>query len=502
MNPKNKKPSEMKTLAQNTIILGSPKLLNFVVGILKVKFAAIFLGTTGIGLMNQLLSTVNQIRLSTLSFLPDGMVKLIAQENAKGFDLGKIADIIKTYFLMVLPIGIFTTILGYMFADQLTIYIFGDIKYKLFFIIGFTAIPVSILGASLRAFLKAFKEIKSFAIAEFVIIGLNLITFLPLVYYFNIIGGIIYTTLSFFISFVVIIYLVNKNVFQKHQIPLRSLKTAIFSQKYFKELLAFISVGVVAGTFRVVENISSRAIVVTHLGIDKIGIYSPITKWEGLFIGFILPSVYTYLYPRLSEAKDNRDIINVINDVIRLITFLTLPFIIIAISTRQWIVPLFYSDDFIEATIYLPFHFSFLLFAVWGTIFEQIFAPTGRLGVFLIFVIIFNVISLALVYYFVPIMGLYGYLLRFTIKPLLIVVTFFVFWRHNIDFELKKENMYLILFSIFCAALLVFFKDSNYYFQFFISIVLLFGMVFMLKQKEKEFVRMRLKKILKKFKKG
>ena len=485
---------EIKTLAKNTVILASPKVLKFFVGLLKTKVIAIFLGVTGLGIIDQLSNTIFQIRRLTLSFLPDGMVKLIAQQNAEEINLGKIASIIKTYFIMIIPLIFFMTFLGYLFAEEITVFIFGDIKYKIYFLIGFTALPITILSASFRAFLKAYKEIKSFAFAEFIIIIINLILFVPLVYYYKVMGGVIYTTLSFFVTFIVIFYVVRKNVFQKYNITYSSVKEAVFSKKYYKELMAFIGVGVVAGSFRVFEIVATRAIVVTDLGIDKLGVYNPITKWGSLFIGFILPSIFTYLYPRLSEAKDNKDIISVVNDVIRLLTFVILPFIIIGISTRQWIIPLFYSKDFMEATVYLPYHFSALLIVVWSTIFEQIFAPTGRLRVFLIFVIVINTISLALVYYLVPIVGLYGYMARFTVVPLLTLIIYGLFWKREIKFSLKMENIKVVLYALLCCIVLLLMKDTNVYLQL-LSIVLIFPMLLLLNEKEKGFLLKKIKKI-------
>lgn len=485
---------EIKTLAKNTVILASPKVLKFFVGLIRTKFIAIFLGVTGLGIIDQLTNTINQIRRLSLSFLPDGMVKLIAEENAEGASLIKISSIIKTYFIMVIPLSIFVTFFGYLFADEITIYILGDIEYKLYFLIAFTALPITIFSTSFRAFLKAYKEIKSFALAEFIIIIVNLILFIPLVYYYRILGGVIYAALSFFVTFLVIFYVVRRNVFKKYNINFRDVKNAVISKKYYKELIAFISVGIVAGSFRVFENIAIRAIVVNDLGIDELGVYNPITKWANLFIGFILPSIYTYLYPRLSEAKDNKDIVSVINDVVRLLTFIILPFIIIGISTREWIIPLFYSRDFLDATIYLPYHFSALIFVVWSTILEQIFAPTGRLRIFLIFVIVLNTISLILVYYLVPVVGLYGYMARFTVIPLLTILVYVIFWKREIKFALKSENVKIIVYALICCTILLLMKELNVYVQL-LSIILILPMFYLLSQKEKAFLLKKIKKI-------
>ena len=118
---------ELKILAKNTVMLASPKVLKFAVGVLRAKFIAVYLGTVGAGIIDQLHYTVSQLRNISLSSLPDGMVKLIAEQNGKGFDVVKIAEIIKTYVLMVIPLTILMTCLGYYFADEITMYVFGNI---------------------------------------------------------------------------------------------------------------------------------------------------------------------------------------------------------------------------------------------------------------------------------------------------------------------------------------------------------------------------------------
>ncbi len=486
---------ELKILAKNTLMLASPKVLKFAIGILRSKFIAIFLGTAGAGIIDQLHYTISQIRNISLSSLPDGMVKMIAEQNGKGFDLEKISQIIKTYIVMVIPLTIIMTGVGYYFADEITLYVFGDIKYKQYFQIGFIAFPVTVLTTTARAPLKAFKEVKSFAIGEMMVIVLNLVIFLPLIYFFKIPGGVIYVTLSFVTAFFVTYSLMKKNVMKKYGFKFSDIKEAVFSKDYFRQLMTFMGVGVIGGTYFIFTEISTRSIVVNELGIDKLGLYSPITSWARLFVGFILPSVYTYLYPRLSESKTNEEIIGVINGVIRLITFVALPFIIVGISIRDWIIPFFYSIEFMEATVYLPYHFSTLVFFIWSSILSQLFYATGRLKSFLVFGLIINSLSLFVVYYFVPIAGLYGYLAKFTIIPIIMMITYFIFWRIEIGLKIKKENILVMFYAILCSIILLLLKDMTIYLQG-AGIILILSMVLLLKKDEKEFIVKKVKGIL------
>jgi len=475
------------------MILASPKVLKFLVGILRAKLIAVFLGLTGAGIINQLQTTIRQIATFTLTSLPEGMIKLIAEENGIKIDIEKIAKIIKTYLTILIPLTLLVTFSGYIFADEITLYVFGDIKFKLYFQIGFVALPISILSTSSFALLKAFKEIKFIAYAEVLIILLNLILFIPLIYFYKITGAVIYVTLTFFITFFVYYSFMKKNVFKKHNITFKSIRKAIISVKYMKELGAFMGFGLVAGTYFIFMEITTRSIVVNELGIKKLGVYAPITAWASLFIGFILPSLNTYLFPRLSEAKNDKDITAVVNDVVRLMTFATLPFVIIGISTREWLIPLFYSKDFMEASVYLPFHFSALLFTIWTFSFKQIFAPTGRLKKFLIFAIINHSLSLGLVYFLVPKLGLFGYLSKFTITPVFTAIVFYLFWKNEIKFKLKKENIKVVLYAILCVILLLLMRDIQIYLQL-LAVVLLLPLFFLLKKEEKDYFLKKIKR--------
>lgn len=478
---------EIKTLAKNTMILASPKVLKFLVGIIRSKLIAVFLGTEGMGIINQLQTTIRQISTFTLSSLPQGMVKLIAKENSVGGNYEKITGIIKMYLVIVIPLTVFVTILGYYYASEITLYVFGDIKYKLYFQIGYIAVPMSILSSSSISLLQAYKEIKSIAKSGIVIILINFVLFIPLIYFYKITGGIIYVTLSFFTTFLVFHYFTKKNVLEKHDITIQNLKKAVLSKIYFKELISFMGFGLVAGTYYIFTEITARAIVVNELGIDKLGVYAPIRTWSSLFVGFILPSLNTYLFPRISEAKDDVDITGVVNDVIRLTTFVTLPFIIIGISIRQWIIPFFYSVDFIEANIYLPYHFAGLMFMIWTFAFTYIFAPTGRLKIFLVFAIIVHSTSLALVYFLVPEFGLFGYMAKFTITPIVSLIIYFIYWSKEIKFKLKPENIKIILYSLFSITFLLLLQNNNGYLQL-LAVSLLVFELFLLKKEEKEYL--------------
>ena len=478
---------EIKTLAKNTATLASPKVIKFAMGIVRAKFIAIYLGPVGAGIIDQLQDIISRTNTISLAGLDHGVVKLVAESNSEGVDASKVASIIKGYLLMVVPIVLMVTAAGYIFADEMTLYVFGDLQYKLYFQIGFSALPITILTTTSFSILKSFKKVKSLAMAQIAIILINFGFFVPLIYFFKTTGGVVYVTLSFFVMFLVYRTVSYRDVLKVYDITVKRILNSQVSKKIFKELSAFLGVGLIGGTFYIFTEVTSRSIVVNNLGIDQLGIYSPILRWARLFVGFILPAVYTYLYPRLSEVKNDVEIVGIVNDVIRLITFITFPFIILGIATRDWIIPIFYSKDFLDASVYLPYHFSMLLFTVWSSILGQIFWPTGRLKEQLFFGLIINSLSLFLVYMLVPEYGLYGFLVKFTLIPLLSSIMYFAFWSRRINFKLKTENIKVIVYCLISVFAVMLIKDVKYFLQI-LALATILASVFLLKEDEKKFL--------------
>lgn len=300
--------------------------------------------------------------------------------------------------------------------------------------------------------------------------------------------------ISFLTTLLVYEYFSRKKVLQKLGITFNSIKQSAFKFKYFKELMGFMAFGLSAGVYEIITDLTTRSIIVNELCVEKIGVYSLIVAWAGLFTGFVLPSLTTYLFPRIAEAKTDREIVGVVNDVIRLMTFITVPFIILGITTRDWLIPMFYSKDFMEASVYLPFHFAALIFTPISFAFAQIFAPTGRLKYFLPIIIFHNTLSLALVYFLTPQYGLYGWMARFTITPLITSFIYFGFWYFKIGFRFQKENAIMLLIFIFVLLFYILFRNqlTILYIALPFSFILLW---FMLLKNEKGYILQKISKM-------
>lgn len=490
---------EIKILFKNTSYLILTRIVKFVVGFIRAKLVAVLLGTLGAGMISQLDQLTLSLSQFTLLGMNDGLVKEIAEKDKETDEFKQtLPTILKSYILMISIVLIIVALIGIYFSKEFTKYFLGDVKYYAYFIIGLASFPILVSNSVPFAILKSFKQIKYIARSELIVIIINIIVFIPLIYFIGLTGAVIYVTFSLVFRLIINQYYARKIVLKKIGIRFKDIILSRISKSAIKELFVFAGFGLTAGIVSIFSDMFSRIIVVNQLGIKKIGIYSPVLTWASLFTGFILPSVGTYLYPRFCECKTDEEVIIVLNDSLRFVTLLMIPIILLSIPIRYQLIPLFYSKEFTIAGNFLPWHFLGILFFLWMYIFIQAMMPTGRIKTEGIITIVMALIDVSIVYFFVPRIGLYGFMLKFIISPVLIFLFYIFYWRNQIQFKLEMKNIILMVYALSSAILLIAiekFVIQFYIINFIISIILLLGGFLILDKSEKNFIINKIKLI-------
>ena len=488
---------ELKTLFRNTSYLVTTRVVKFSIGFIRAKLVAIYLGTLGAGIIAQLTQLTQAMTQFSLLTMNDGLVKQIAESNKdeKGFNQ-KLAGLLKSYIIMISLVLLLAFSISIYFSTELTVYFLGNDKYFSYFLIGLASFPILVINSISFAILKSFKEIKFIARSELVVVVINILLFLPMIYFWGLTGVVIYITLSLFTILLVNHYYAQKIVLSKINISLKDILNAKISRESIKELFIFAGYGITAGMAVIFADTITRAIVVNDLGIDQIGIYSPIIIWSSLFTGFIVPSIGTYLYPRFCECKSDLEVIGVMNDSFRFVTLLMIPFLLLSIPIRFQLITIFYSKAFAYAGNYLPLHFLGTLFFLWMYIFIQAMIPTGRIKTEGLITIITCMIDFATVYFLVPAIGLYGFMLKFLISPSIIFIFYIFYWNHKIHFKFNVKNLLLMGYIIISFILIMMVENyftSNYKIIFLFGLTLTAMSFLVLTKSEKDFILNKIK---------
>jgi len=181
---------------------------------------------------------------------------------------------------------------------------------------------------------------------------------------------------------------------------------------------------------------------------------------------------------------------------LRLGSFMIVPLLFIGIPYRKFIISIFYSKEFINAAIYLPFHFLGIAFYVWWFVFSQAMTPTGRIKQYGVFQLFFYSINILVTYFFVKDFGLWGWMLKHIISPFIFFWIYSIYANKYMGFKLLHKNFNLmsyILISSFLLIVIDSFLSIGYLLILIIGPLLLIGTIFFLEQSEKRFILEKIK---------
>lgn len=473
----------LKDLTKNTFILASPKFVQFFIRIVRAKINAILIGTEGVGIVNQLQSVNNKLGgFSTLS-LNVGAKKLIVSNNNEE-NKDSIPHIITLFTILIIGLTFITYILGFIFYEKIGDFFLGEeaTKYFLIVFIFFPLIPLTTISRTVLGSLQRFKYL---AKGELITIIIAFITYLPLIYYLGIQGAVINISITICLGLIVLSYFGFIKTAKKLNMKLFALKGFKIRKKHLKELGSISGISSILGIYGVVVELVIRGLIVNSMGIQSIGIYTPIIAWSGFFSSLFLPSLFEYIFPKYGMCKTNEEIINVANNAFRLLTFLIIPFILFIIPLKKILLLLLYSEDFLEASIYLPLHFIGILFWTWMRILKQIFVPTGKIKTLIPFAFAEETLYLLVILLFIDKIGLWAWAMRFSIIPLILFLAFIIFLVKEINFKIKKENYLLMIYGVATCFLISIISDITVY-SFIPSIVFILSLYFFTKATERK----------------
>ncbi|MBV1911901.1 MAG: oligosaccharide flippase family protein [Kangiellaceae bacterium] len=490
---------DFKSLVKNTSILGGARVVEFIAGLVKVKLGAVMLGTVGIGVFSQLNFLSQKLSNFTMLSTGEALVKQVAENADNDESRQLILSALKSYILLVSFFMLASLVVLFILSEKITLYVFGDLQYFHAFLIALVSLPLLILNSIPYALMRAFKDLKAIAKARVLIVVINLVHSLPLIYFFYLEGAVASVFFSHLIGLLINYLLAKKLYFQKYNISLVNVFKAQLIPKFVKELVKFSGFGLSIGLYVIVSEFVCRGIVVTSLGIEAIGLYSPVVMWSTLFTGFLVPALTTYLYSSLCQAKNNSEISLLLNDGLRLATFGLIPLLFLAIPFRDLIIAVFYSSDFLEVGKYLPFHFLGVVFHVWFSVLGKSMTSTGRIGHHGFFRFLFLSLDIGVTYYCVLEWGLYGWMLKHIVSPVIFYNVYLIYCKRNMSLKLSVNNVSLMFYLLLGSGVLICvdaFFDLGAMANYFIGPVLLFFSWHFLRGFEKQLLITKSKRIL------
>ncbi len=489
-------------MVETSVLLGAARLVEFCFGLVKIKFCAIFLGVTGLGIFNQITFLSSKIATLTLLSNSEGLVKQISENIGSDNRKKLVSSSLKSYMKLVTIFTICSMLVLFIISNNLTKYVFGDAKYINYFFVALAMLPILVTNSIPYSLLQGFKEFHVIAKTRVYSSSINIIHSILLIYFYKLNGAALSVVLSHLVTLCFNIYFVKKTILNTLELSIESILVAKVEPKLVKELYHFSGFGLTTGAYVIISEFICRGIVVSHLGIDAIGLYSPVIMWGTLFSSFLMPALTTYLYTSLCRCKDNNEVSVLLNDGLRLATFSLIPFLFFAIPFRELFVSLFFSDSFISVAKLLPYHLTGVVFLIWFQVLSKSLPSSGRIVQHGIFRFMFISLDILVTYYCVNRWGLNGWMLKYLISPFVFYFIYLGYCKKNMGVIIVMENWYLkiyLLVGIFLLLGVDYSLDSGRVYNYLLGPLLSLVMLIFLNENEKKTIIIKFNKILSKY---
>jgi O-antigen/teichoic acid export membrane protein len=356
-------------------ITGGASVINVVVGLLRIKVAALLLGPAGIGLIGLLTSLAGAA--SAVAGLGIGMAGTRQIAEAAGHDDQTAIDVARralfwgTLALALLGGGIFWAL-----RTVLAVHVLGDAS--LAGDVGWLALVVAltVAAASQSALLNGLRRIGDLARVSVLSALLATIMGVGALFLWRREGLMAFVIAAPFASFLVGHFFVAR--LPKVQSP-RTPMPVLAGQ--WRALATLGAAFMVAGLMGTVGQLLVRTLVQRQLGADALGYFQAASTISMTYIGFVLAAMGTDYYPRLTAAiQDHAAVNRMVNEQTEVALLLAGPVFLAMIGLAPWVIELLYSQNFHPAAAVLRWQAlgDILKVASWPLGFILLAAGDGR----------------------------------------------------------------------------------------------------------------------------
>lgn len=432
-------------------IMGGAAGINLLLGMLRVKFAAVFIGTTGVGLISSFGALQGLVGTLAGLGIQSSAVREIAAAVGKGDEqaVGRAVLALRRICWLTGLVGMAAMMLLAPLLGQLT---FGHRDYTL----DIAALGLIILFGNLSggqmALIQGMRRIGDMARAN--IYGAAAGTVAAIGFYAALgLRGIIPTLVA-----VSAIQLALSFHFAR-RVPVP--KVALTWRQTFAEAGGMVRLGVLMmanGLMGSAVTYITIALLTQQEGVQAVGLYSAAYALSGVFVGFILNAMGADYYPRLTNAAENKNAINrMVNEQAEIGILLAVPGLLATIIFAPFIILTFYSNEFTPAA-------ELLQWFTLGSLGRVISWPLGYIAlarnektIYITIETISQVMHVTLVFLGLQLFGLIGVAMAFATLLLFSTAITLVAAKKMTSFTWTKKNKALILASLLllCGAMII-----------------------------------------------
>lgn len=387
--------------------MGGAAGVGLLLGMVRVKFAAVLVGATGVGLIATF--SVLQGFVGTLAGLglQSSAVREIAVAVAAGdgYALGRLVLVLRRLCWLAGMVGMVALM---VLGPQLSYLTFGHRGYAFDISVLGVVILFGNLSAGQQALMQGARRIGDLARVN---INSAVVGTLVAIGFYMLLGlrGIIPALLSAAAAQLAFSWYFARRV--------PTFRVVLSWRQTFVESKKMISLGLVM-MWNALMGSAIAYLTITLIaqqeGVNSVGLYSAAFALSGVFVNFVLGAMGADFYPRLTAVSTNMATMNRnVNEQIEIGLLFALPGLLGTMTLASWVLQIFYSSDFFGATVLIQWFILGCLGRVISWPMGYVMLALDRGGWFLIVETSFNLLHVVLIFLGLHFWGVEGVAIAF-----------------------------------------------------------------------------------------
>lgn len=434
-------------------IMGGAAAIVMLLGMVRIKFAAILIGPTGVGLNATFSATQNLIGTLAGLGLQSSAVRDIAAAVSKADqqEIGRKVLALRRICWLTGIVGMLTVMLLSPMISQIT---FGHQNYALdIAALGLIILITNILVGQV-ALIQGMRRISNMALAN--IGGAVLATPAAIGFYYWLgLRGIVPSLVG-----IAIIQLAITWYFAR-RIPVPPVR--LTWAQTFREANDMVKLGLVLmWSALMVNGVSYFTIILVtrKMGLDAVGLYTAAFTLSSISVNFVLGAMGADYYPRLVGVSHDKEAINrLVNEQTEVGILLALPGLLVTLALAPWILQIFYTHEFVGAAELLQWFVLGCLGRVISWPLGLVMLALGKVRWFLFTETNFNLAHLLLIAVGLKWLGIEGIAIAFFVLYIFYIVMVYFVVRYLTEFSWTNNS--LRMFIYFFAACSIAFAASR-----------------------------------------
>jgi O-antigen/teichoic acid export membrane protein len=451
--------SSYRQIFKATSLFGGVQVFQILIGIVRVKFVAVLLGTAGVGIMGLLNAPLDLIMSITGLGIAFSAVRDISAAGSEE-DPSILARAITILRRWAWITGLLGAVVTMSLAPLLSEWSFDNREYTWAFIwISITLLLGSISHAQ-TSVLQGTRRLKDLAKASVIGSALGLVTSIPLYYWFGIKGivpaMIISAVTALFLSW----YFVRKVKIEPVEMSYRETIT---------EGLGMVRLGVsmtIAGLIASLSRYILNAYISHNGGVEVVGLYNAGWGVVGQYTAVVFAAMATDYFPRLSGIhSDNSKVQELVRQQSETAVLILTPLLSLLIVMMPLVIRVLYTREFLPMLMFTNLTILGIHFKTFSWAMGYIYLAKGHGRLFLTLEIISGAIILGLNLLCYHLYGLNGLGISFIISYVVAVMisVLVLRWKYQITFPAKLFGRMILTYSMVVASFLTAFIGAVIY---------------------------------------